>query len=229
MTVYEKFKQVQLGLKAPKGQRNDFGGFNYRSCEDILEALKPLLKETNAVLLMTDDIREIGGRYYVKATATFQDTEGEDGVSVSAYARETEERPKMDAAQITGSASSYARKYALNGLFCIDDTKDPDAMNTGQDQQKPAGRTTGRTSTQPARSVEPPKRINRQQIEHLQGEADKKGVAYLDICKRYQKRTMSEFTENDYRRALTALAKMPDVIPAAEEFLDYTQEELPWQ
>lgn len=117
--------QIQSELKAPKGQYNKFGGFNYRSCEDILEAVKPLLKERGLVLLITDDIIQVGERYYVRATASIYDAEG-SYISNSALAREDTNKGKMDGSQMTGSASSYARKYALNGLFCIDDTKDAD-------------------------------------------------------------------------------------------------------
>ena len=128
--------QIQSELKAPKGQRNSFGKYNYRSCEDILEAVKPLLKERGLVILITDDIVQIGERYYVRATATIYDSEG-CYISNSALAREELKRSGMDASQITGATSSYARKYALNGLFAIDDTKDADATNKGQDEPKP--------------------------------------------------------------------------------------------
>ena len=128
--IYQKLQAIQQELKAPKGQFNKFGGYAYRSAEDILEALKPLLKANGCVLLLNDSIESIEGRFYVKATATLTQAEG-DPLSVysTAYAREDAEKKGMDGAQITGSASSYARKYALNGLFCIDDTKDPDATN----------------------------------------------------------------------------------------------------
>lgn len=129
--------QIQSELKAPKGQRNTFGKYNYRSCEDILEAVKPLLQERGLVILITDDIVQIGERYYVRATATIYDSEG-SYISNSALAREELKRSGMDASQITGATSSYARKYALNGLFAIDDTKDADATNKGQDEPKPA-------------------------------------------------------------------------------------------
>lgn len=128
--------QIQSELKAPKGQRNNFGKYNYRSCEDILEAVKPLLQERGLVILITDDIVQIGERYYVRATATIYDSEG-SYISNSALAREELKRSGMDASQITGATSSYARKYALNGLFAIDDTKDADATNKGQDEPKP--------------------------------------------------------------------------------------------
>lgn len=115
---------IQSELKAPKGQYNSFGKYKYRSAEDILEAVKPLLKKYECALTLTDEVVMVGDRYYIKATARLnKDNETE---SVSAYAREDFDKKGMDGAQITGTASSYARKYALNGLFCIDDTKDAD-------------------------------------------------------------------------------------------------------
>lgn len=136
-TLLQHLAQIQSELKAPKGQRNTFGMYNYRSCEDILEAVKPLLTERGLVLIITDDIVQIGERYYVRATATIYDAEG-SFISNSALAREEAVKKGMDASQITGATSSYARKYALNGLFAIDDTKDADATNKGQDEPKPA-------------------------------------------------------------------------------------------
>lgn len=119
-----KLIKIQKGLKAPKGQFNKFGNYKYRSCEDILEAVKPLCAEEGMQLTISDEIVMIGDRYYVKATATV--TDGSESASVTAYAREEETKKGMDSSQITGATSSYARKYALNGLFCIDDTKDAD-------------------------------------------------------------------------------------------------------
>jgi hypothetical protein len=130
----EKLIQIQTELKAPKNQRNNFGNYNYRSAEDILEAVKPLLKVYNCLLYLTDTIECIGGRNYVKATATFIDNDWT--LSVSASAREEETKKGMDGSQITGAASSYARKYALNGLFLIDDNKDSDFTNTHDKEQK---------------------------------------------------------------------------------------------
>lgn len=121
----ETLNRIQKELKAPKNQRNSFGNYNYRSCEDILEAVKPLLG--TAVLTLSDDIIAENNRVYVRATATLRD--GNQSVSVTAFAREPEAKKGMDESQITGAASSYARKYALNGLFCIDDTKDADSTN----------------------------------------------------------------------------------------------------
>lgn len=134
MSIHEKLQAIQSELKAPKGQTNAFGKYKYRSCEDILEALKPLLKEQGCTLTLSDDIWLVGSRFYVKATATLQ--EGKDSLFVTAYAREEEEKKGMDGAQVTGAASSYARKYALNGLFLIDDTKDADTMDNRKEEPK---------------------------------------------------------------------------------------------
>lgn len=127
--IQKKLMAIQDELNVPKNQYNKFGGFSYRSCEDILEALKPLLKKNKCVLTLSDDVVNIGDRFYVKATATLADTEKDESMSITAFARETLSKAKMDDSQITGSASSYARKYALNGLFCIDDVKDADTMD----------------------------------------------------------------------------------------------------
>lgn len=129
---------IQGELKAPKNQRNSFGNYNYRSAEDILEAVKPLLKKYSLFLYIEDKIVMIGDRYYVQATANISN--GSDNLSVTAFAREEDQKKGQDASQITGSTSSYARKYALNGLLCIDDTKDSDSTNTHgkEEPAKPA-------------------------------------------------------------------------------------------
>ena len=159
MNVYEKLMTVQTKLKAPKGQYNSFGKYSYRSCEDILEALKPLLAEVGAIINITDEIKVIGDnfetmevedkktgeksvrlvgrRFYIEATAMFIDVETGDSIVARALAREDETKKGMDLAQVTGSVSSYARKYALNGLFAIDDNKDSDATNTHGKDIKP--------------------------------------------------------------------------------------------
>lgn len=126
--------EIQTELKAPKNQRNNFGNYNYRSCEDILESLKPLLKSKDCLLFISDEVVNLDGRYYVKATATI--VKGDNKLSITAFAREEETKKGMDGSQITGAASSYARKYALNGLFLIDDTKDADATNTHDKEPK---------------------------------------------------------------------------------------------
>ncbi len=131
-----KLMNIQQELKAPKGQYNSFGKYAYRSCEDILEAVKPLLKKEKVVLTISDELQYIGNRYYIKATATLIDTESEATISNSAYAREEETKKGMDGSQITGASSSYARKYALNGLFGIDDNKDSDTTNIQSKEEK---------------------------------------------------------------------------------------------
>lgn len=124
----KELNTIQNLLKAPKNQYNKFGNYKYRNCEDILEAVKPLLFSQSCTLTISDEIVMIGTRYYVRATATIKNANGETETT-TAYAREDESKKGMDASQITGSTSSYARKYALNGLFCIDDTKDSDSLN----------------------------------------------------------------------------------------------------
>lgn len=127
MNIYEKLAAVQQELKAPKDKKNTFAGYNYRSAEGILEAVKPVLAKYKCTIYLSDEIREVGDRVYVRSEAVFVDTEElSEGLNVTAYAREQEEKKGLDASQITGTASSYARKYALNALLLIDDTKDAD-------------------------------------------------------------------------------------------------------
>lgn len=126
-----KIAKVQNELKAPKNQYNNFGNYKYRSCEDIVESVKPLLAKQGLALIITDDIALVGDRYYIKATATI--TDGENEITTTAFAREPLDKKGMDESQITGASSSYARKYALNGLLAIDDTKDADSLNTSKD------------------------------------------------------------------------------------------------
>lgn len=135
--IYKKLNEIQIKLKAPKSQFNKFGNYKYRNCEDILEALKPLLNEFKTVISLKDEIVFIEGRFYVKATVTLIDSETGEAFSTSAFAREEETKKGQDGSQITGASSSYARKYALNGLFAIDDTKDSDSTNThGKEEHK---------------------------------------------------------------------------------------------
>lgn len=161
-----KLLSVQTELKAPKAQRNNFGGYNFRSCEDILEAVKPLLSKNKATLLLSDELEQKGDRFYVRATATFIDCETGDSISVTAFAREEETKKGMDASQITGSASSYARKYAMNGLLDIDDTKDADTMDNRDERA---------TAKQTAR------------IREL-------GCNIENICKRFKVKSLNELT-----------------------------------
>lgn len=143
MNIYEKLLKAQVELKAPKGQYNSFGKYKYRSCEDILEALKPVLDKLKLTLFIKDDVIEVNTRNYVKATITLVNIEKLDEIiETSALAREEETKKGMDGSQITGASSSYARKYALNGMFMIDDTKDSDSTNThGKDETKKTSET----------------------------------------------------------------------------------------
>lgn len=155
----EKLIKVQKELKAPKGQYNSFGKYKYRSAEDILEAVKPLCAENGLLLTLSDTLESIGERYYIKATATITDAENRTVItSVTAYAREEETKKGMDGSQITGASSSYARKYALGGLFAIDDNKDSDTTNQGdrvpKTTPKPAPKTTPKV-TPPATPANP--------------------------------------------------------------------------
>ena len=134
MNTYEKLAIIQGELIAPKNQYNKFGNYNYRSCEDILEGLKPCLKKVKAVVRISDEMVQIGDRYYIKATATLIDCEDGFSISNTAYAREEESVKGMSSSQVTGSASSYARKYALNGLFAIDDVKDADSRDNSKNE-----------------------------------------------------------------------------------------------
>lgn len=207
MNIYEKLLYIQQNLKAPKNQYNQFGNFHYRSCEDIQEAVKPLLAEVKAVLLVGDEIMQIGSRFYIKSTAAIQDTESQDSISNTAYAREIEEKPKMDAAQVTGSCSSYARKYALNGLFCIDDAKDPDSQSNQpkgqQDTQQRAGTAAGRASAA--------------DINKLRKEAERTGTSLQQVCERYKVRSINELSKEQCARAMSAFKKMPSLPPPTPE------------
>lgn len=171
-----KLSIIQSEIKAPKGQFNKFGGYKYRSCEDIVEAAKPVLNKHGFALTLTDDIINVGGRFYVKATATISD--GNETFSASAYAREEESKKGMDGSQITGAASSYARKYALNGLFAIDDTKDADATNTHETEPKKEAKVV----------AEEDKAVLRQLIYDTDLTADEKeaAMAAIDLCPNYE-------------------------------------------
>ena len=155
LTFSQRVVNAQAELKAPKGQFNNFGKYKYRSAEDILEAVKPINLKHGLLLTITDDIKNIGDRYYINATATLSDVDSDEGISVKAFAREPLNKKGQDESQITGTASSYARKYALNGLYLIDDTKDADTdeHRIAQDNVKPATKTQMTTLTKLAKDV----------------------------------------------------------------------------
>lgn len=220
MNISEKLLCIQQNLKAPKSQYNKFGDFYYRSCEDIQEAVKPILKEVKAILLIGDEIVQIGNRFYIKATATLQDTESPDRIINTAFARETEDKPKMDAAQVTGSCSSYARKYALNGLFCIDDAKDPDYPTEPPKQGKP----TRQQATKP-------QGITREELELLRREADRTGTYLSTVCARYKVADIEKLNREQYLRAMSAFKKMPTVQQGEQYAPDISEmeEEMPFR
>lgn len=209
MNIYEKLLHIQQNLKAPKGQYNKFGDFHYRSCEDIQEAVKPLLADVKAILLTGDEIVQIGSRFYIKATAVLQDTESQDSITNTAFARETEERPKMDGAQLTGSASSYARKYALNGLFCIDDSKDPDEPEKTNPEKKPP--------VAPAQKSGARQQVNNLDLNKLCREAERTGTNLSQVCERYKVKNIRELNPEQYKRAMVAFSKMESLPPPAPE------------
>ena len=180
MDILEKLGIIQTKLKAPKNQFNKFGNYYYRNAEDIQEAVKPLLAETKAVLTISDDISVIGDRFYVKATAKLIDAESSDSVEVTAFAREPIERKGMDDAQVTGATSSYARKYALCGLFLLDDTKDPDSMDNSQ---KPTT-TPKRAATQQTKDEKKSLLLSPAQMQTIEAEMKRTGVSVQQILKR---------------------------------------------
>lgn len=197
MNIYQSLNYIQSNLKAPKGQYNSFGKYNYRSCEDILEGVKPHLKETKTCLVISDEIVTIGEHNYIKATATLYSADG-GAVANSAFAKEPLEKKGMDPSQITGATSSYARKYALNGLFCIDDTKDADtdeyAAKTTQTKAKPKVPETNTI------------REKRVKEEYLKSITQQMGIKQINpkliseyINKTFKKKTSNELTEDELK------------------------------
>lgn len=222
MNVYEKLQRVQTGLKAPKNQYNKFGNYYYRNCEDIQEAAKPLLQEVKATLIVGDELVMIGDRYYIKATARFVDCESVEAVENTAYAREEQEKKGMDVSQVTGSTSSYARKYALNGLFCIDDVKDADNQENGGGKNQPANRgakasgkqaaakasgTKQGTAGTPDKSAEAEK-VTPAMIESIESLVDKyssKGLKMEKVLKMYRIQDVTEMNVDQYKDCMGKL------------------------
>lgn len=205
MNIYEKLNKVQTRLVAPKGQYNSFGKYSYRSCEDILESVKPLLAELGLALLLNDSVEQAGEWFYIKCTATLINIEKpEEQASASAFAREPESRKGMDAAQVTGSTSSYARKYALAALLAIDDSKDSDYTNRGETSQ-----------SEPQRTKQAPANSSaglQEQVKSLQvylGRAlgkDEGFAAYKTVLSQLGLKSSSELTEEMMPKAM-AMAK----------------------
>lgn len=186
-----ELSRIQAELKSPKSKYNSFGKFKYRSCEDILEAVKPLLAKYQLILTLTDDVVEVGGRVYIKATATLSD--GTNEKSVTAFAREAEKKTGMDDSQITGTASSYARKYALNGLFLIDDTKDADTDEYCNQVD--------RTEEVKAEKISETKALALGEL------CKEKGVLPDVVCARFGVQSFTEMNEDQHAKAFTALMR----------------------
>lgn len=184
MNVYEKLLAVQVNLKAPKAQYNKFGNFFYRSCEDILSAAKPLLEDIQCTIVLDDDLVLVGNRYYIQATATFIDCESETNIICKSFAREEESKKGMDSSQITGSTSTYARKYALNGLLSIDDSKEADD-NALTEIEKTA------------------------LIEKFWAEIKRTGKSYKYFLKEAAAENVEELAPDFLQNALTMLGKLP--------------------
>lgn len=198
--IYEKLLQIQTKLKAPKSSYNTFGSFHYRTCEDILEALKPLLKETKTVVLIRDEVVRMDERYYIKAVVRFIDCETGEAIEGYAYAREEREKKGADSSQITGAASSYARKYALNGLFCIDDTKDADSSHTTQKAASENKNTSQRDTSS---------KIDNKKIQIIQDLAKKyedRGMKIEKLLKMYQLKDIADMTTQQYSDCINKLA-----------------------
>lgn len=240
--IAQKLLYVQQNLKAPKGQYNKFGDYHYRSCEDIQEALKPLLGKVGAVLLLSDELVQIGDRFYIKASAIFRDTEGGESISNTAYARECDSRPKMDTAQITGSCSSYARKYALNGLFCIDDSRDPDTMDNRTSGQRQAAQGQ-RAPQQQAPPGSPPGQgnspgnnrphVGQQHINTIRAEIERTGAKEKAVCYQYHIKSLQEMTMQQFKDAMEIFRQMPDKMDEEEyqmtlEGIAQYEDELPF-
>ena len=189
-TIYEKLLAVQNELKAPKDKRNNFGGYNYRSCEGILEAVKPLLQAQGLMLTIKDEVVNIGDRYYVRATVLLDDISSNGEIAITALAREEEAKKGMDASQITGTASSYARKYALNGLFLIDDTKDADTNEFHRTTQENGQKTNVATQPNqpPAKKIALTQKIVDEKLKFILEQTDTDTVKniWLNLSKMYE-------------------------------------------
>lgn len=233
MNVYEKLINVQSELRAPKGQYNSFGKYNYRSCEDILEALKPVLQKNKATVTVSDKIISVNEsdtsvRIYVEATASFIDTESMEKVEVTAYAHEGVGKNGMDASQVTGATSSYARKYALNGLFLIDDNKDADTDEFTQ-QNKEDGKVTKPTGKNGSKKSDDDKKnqkmiesvdkalvptadgkVTGEQIDRLKAEIKRVGTTEKDFCALFKVANIFELTQAQIIAAINALMQKKD-------------------
>ena len=200
MSIFEKLMRIQTEIKAPKNLYNSFGKYHYRNAEGICEAVKPYLDKEKCALTLKDEIVEVGGRIYVKAIATLLDCETSEWYETAAYARESLEKKGMDDSQITGTASSYARKYALNGLFLLDDTKDADTDEYKQQIEADQKKTEEVKKSKPTAA----------HIKTIGLLADKKGYSEANICNLYGKSKFADLTFEEWNEACAKLNKKPD-------------------
>ena len=224
MNVQEKLMLVQQELKAPKNQYNSFGKYSYRSCEDILEGVKPLLAKVKATLTLSDEIVQIADRIYVKSTAIFTDAEKPtDVITNAAYAREAADKKGMDESQISGTASSYARKYSLNGLFCIDDTKDADTDENRNERtvkankQKSNEKTDEEKNAEMIASVDPdlvpnPNRTQEERIAKIKAEMERTGINLKSVLATAGIQSLEEITDAQYVALLGKFKKQKDKV-----------------
>ena len=206
--MVDKLMRIQAKLKAPKGQRNTFGNYNYRSCEDILEAVKPLLTEEGCTLTLSDEIELIGDRYYIKATATLKSDKEE--IQVSAYAREEQAKKGMDSAQVTGATSSYARKYALNGLFCIDDNKDPDTDEYTKQKKKAQESAKAEEKITAEMEKNAIELASDREVKTFMDMCEKLGVDFKQIGKQAGATSLKAMTKEQYAKATIILKEIQD-------------------
>ena len=207
MTLKEKLSEIQIELKVNKSQYNSFGKYSYRSAEDILEAVKPLCKKNKVVLILEDEVDLIGERYYINATAKLIDTESQEVLSVFAYAREADKKSGMDESQITGSCSSYARKYALNGLFCIDDTKDADT-DEQHNQVAEGGKADTKAKAKKAQEDDPI--ISSDKVEIAVATIRNKQTTLANVLKAYGVEKLADLRESQYQNLMKRLSATAD-------------------
>ena len=200
MNIYEKLAKIQSELFVPKGQKNDFGKYNYRSCEDILKTVKPLCEKNKCVLMLVNSIINVGDRNYVEACAELRDLETGETIATTAQAREEAEKKGMDGSQITGSASSYARKYALAGLFCIDNEKDSDATNAHGKEPK------GKEPAGEDKKYE----ISAPEMGKMKLELLRTGYTEAAVSKTYGVKDITELTHEQYDDFMERIKEVPD-------------------
>jgi hypothetical protein len=200
--VYQKLIKLQSELKAPKNQYNNFGKYAYRSCEDIIEAVKPFLKKYGLCINISDEVSLIGERYYVNAMVTLTDIEDGKQIVTTASAREALTKKGMDESQITGAASSYARKYALNGMFAIDDTKDADVTNKhGKEEKTPENK-------KPDKTPELVSREERDEIFRIAKQVNLPNERLREIVKGFGYNDTTKIKKSDYSNILTKIANI---------------------